>query len=53
MIEVGRDEEQPRIFLAQGELVYASRSRRVPTTIEYDDLNEPAHHEQVVRALLM
>ena len=50
MIEIGRDNEQPRILLAQGELVYASRSRRVPTIIEYDDLDEPAYHEQAVRA---
>jgi len=49
MIEIGRDNEQPRILLAQGELVYASRSRRVPTIIEYDDLDEPAYHEQAVR----
>ena len=53
MIEIGRDDQQPRILLADGEFVEAAEGRRVMAAVEDDDLYQPTHDEQTVDAYLM
>ncbi len=53
MIEVWRDDQQSRIFLAHGEFVDPAIGRGIDAPVKDRDLDQPAHHEQPIGAPLM